>query len=134
MFDEGGLHGIDPVHVLLERAVYLVDIAANAVPLGRETLNLFIAGVPFVAKLLELEKLDIQFEVEDILAQAAIRECFISLNLEALVGSLDLAQDALYLAHIFFSLGEFTLCLGAAHLEAGDAGGLLEEVAPLVGL
>ena len=124
--DQSLFHGVDHVHVLFQGTVDRIDLVLDLVAFPGVGLEVLGAPVALGVELLQAQELDVQLVLEDFVAQRAVFEGLVGLDLEGIVGSLDLPEDALDLLHVLFCLLKFSLGLRAAHLVARDAGCLLE--------
>ena len=134
VLDELGLHAVDDVEVLLEGEVDRVYLGLDLVALLGLAGDVLVAPVLLLDELPEAQEVEVELGREDLLAEAAVLQRLLGLGLEGIVAALDLGEDAADLAHVLLGLLELELGLAGAHLVLGDARGLLEEVAAVLGL
>ena len=132
-FDKPAFHRIDFVHMLGKLGVYRIHLRLHAAAVFRRFLNIAFAVVSGLNKTFEAQKLNVQFEVENIVFKLAPADCFVGLNFKRIVRTLYFVQNGFHLAHIFFGAFKFAFGFGAFDFKTGNTRSFFEKVAPVFG-
>ena len=133
-FHELGFHGVHQVHLPGDGLVHRLDGGPDLVPRFFLVLKPAFPLLLVLQQPLQPQELDLQLDLEDLLPERAVGFRLLRLGLQGSVAAAHLVEDALHVAHVLFRLFQLPLRFLAPDAKARDAGRLLEDEAPLLGL
>ncbi len=131
---ELGLHRVDEVDLPGDRAVGRLDGPGELLAALPLLFQARLALLLVLEQALQAQELDLELDLEDLVAQRPVGLRLLGLGLQGVVAAPHLLEDALDVAHVLLGLLELPLGLLAPHAESRDARRLLEDVAPFLGL